>query len=45
MRSAILSDAHGTGSLGLALAGVVMALLEHSLMEKMPWWGMRPGLS
>lgn len=40
----ILSDAQVTGSLGLTLAGVVMALLEHSLMEKTPWWERCSGL-
>ena len=45
VRSAILSAALGTGSLALALAGVVTALLEHSLVEKMPWWGVHPGSS
>lgn len=45
MRSAILSAALSTGSLALALAGVVTALLEHSLVEKTPWWGMHPGPS
>lgn len=44
VRSAILSAALGTGSLALALAGVVTALLEHSLVEKMQW-GMHPGAS
>ena len=44
VRSAILSAALSTGSLALALAGVVTALREHSLVEKMRW-GMHPGPS
>lgn len=39
-----LSDARGTGSLGLAPAGVVMAPWAHSMVEEMFRWGTCPGL-
>lgn len=35
-----LFDAQATGSLGLTLVGVVMALLEHFLVEKTLWWSL-----
>nr|BAG61662.1 unnamed protein product [Homo sapiens] len=36
--STILINVQVTGSLSLALAGVVVTPVEHSLMGDMPWW-------
>lgn len=38
MGSTILVNAQVTGSLGLALAGIVVTPVEQSLMGDMPWW-------
>lgn len=41
--SAILPDAQVTERPGLVVAGIVVALPKHFLMEKAPWWGRCPG--